>query len=104
MIVHECIHAIQDNVRAVWMTVATAEAAAYIGEMLFCYNRVAAPSPNAVDGVLFEAYLAAQRINQSADRNLRYDQIEDLLNAIRELRGPEADVATPLDGIRHVII
>lgn len=90
LIVHECIHAIQDKCRATWMTVETAESAAYIGQLLFRFGRVNPPGTGS-GTILHEAHLAAERIRNATNRNLRWDEIGDLRQAVRgEYDNPDA--------------
>ena len=65
-ILHECIHAMQDNAAATWMRVDTAEAAAYTAQFLFLR---ACGRPRGVrSGIRFWGWAAAERIETLFDR------------------------------------
>lgn len=81
LLLHECIHALQDNRAATWMRVDTAEAAAYTAQCLF--HRACGRTRGELSGIVAAAWDAADRIQRSSGRTVAESDIPGLLSAIR---------------------
>ena len=81
LLLHECIHAMQDNRNALWMRVDTAEAAAYTAQCLF--HRACGRTQRELTGLVASAWEATERILQSRQRSVAENDIPRLMTAIR---------------------
>ncbi len=82
LLLHECIHAMQDNRAATWMRVDTAEAAAFTGQCLF-HRACGRTQQRELSGLVAAAWDVADRILQSSSRSVGLNDIQDLLSEIR---------------------
>ncbi len=102
LLLHECIHAMQDNLAATRMRVDTAEAAAYTAQCLF--HRACGRTQGELSGLVAAAWDATDRILQpSSSRSVAESDIQGLLNAIRThpTYVNEFDVTGRYDGIQR---
>jgi hypothetical protein len=81
LLLHECIHVMQDNRGATWMRVDTAEAAAYTAQCLF--HRACGTGQAELSGPVAAAWDAAELIQSRSSRTVTEGEITGLLTAIR---------------------
>lgn len=82
LLLHECIHIMQDNRGATWMRVDTAEAAAYTAQCLF--HRACGTGQGELSGPVAAAWSAAELIRSREDsRTVTESEIAGLLSEIR---------------------
>lgn len=84
LLLHECIHVMQDNRGATWMRVDTAEAAAYTAQCLF--HRACGTGRGDLSGLVAAAWDATKLIRSRQDsRTVTESEITGLLSEIRRL-------------------
>lgn len=81
LLLHECIHVMQDNRGATWMRVDTAEAAAYTAQCLF--HRACGTVQGDLSGPVAAAWDAAELIQSRDNRTVTESEITGLLSEIR---------------------
>ncbi len=102
LLLHECIHAMQDNLAATRMRVDTAEAAAYTAQCLF--HRACGRTQGELSHFVAAAWDATDLILQpSSNRSVAESDIQGLLNTIRihPTYVNEFDVTGRYDGIHR---
>jgi len=101
LLLHECIHAMQDNRNALWMRVDTAEAAAYTAQCLF--HRACGRTQGELTGLVSSAWEATERILRSRQRSVAENDIPHLMTAIRthHTYASEFDRTGRYDGIER---